>query len=135
MPKLLKILLLLMGFTNVAIGVVHFTLGIVSVPGEWDAGATVDSRERFYAAMFIGYGLLWVWAARQKPIRATTVRWLAGIFWLGAAGRLISLAVYGPPQWFQLVLAALEVALPPIYLLLATADERQAENRWSEATA
>ncbi|WP_043720594.1 DUF4345 domain-containing protein [Kutzneria sp. 744] len=135
MPKLLKVLLLLMGFTNVAIGVVHFTLGIVSVPGEWDAGATVDSRERFYAAMFIGYGLLWVWAARQKPIRAATVRWLAGIFWLGAAGRLISLAVYGPPQWFQLVLAALEAALPPIYLLLATADERQAENRWSEATA
>jgi hypothetical protein len=72
-------------------------------------------------------------AARQQPIRANTARWLAGVFWLGAAGRLISLAVYGPPQWFQIVLTALGVALPPIYLILATADERRAENRWSEA--
>jgi hypothetical protein len=133
--KLLKVLLLLMGVTNVAIGLFHLCLGVVSVPGEWDAGATVDSRERFYGAVFAGYGLLWIWAARQNPIRATVVRWLAGIFWLGAAGRLISLAVYGPPQWFQLVLASLELALPPIYLILARADERQAENRWSEAAA
>jgi hypothetical protein len=133
--KLLKVLLLLMGVTNVAIGLYHLSLGVVSVPGEWAAGATVDSRERFYGAIFAGYGLLWIWAARQHPIPANVVRWLAGVFWLGAAGRLISLAVAGPPQWFQLVLTGLELALPPIYLMLARADERQAENRWSEVAA
>ncbi len=136
MAKLLKVLLWVMGVACVAIGVFHFSLGIVSVPGEWDAGATVDSRERFYGATFAGYGLLWIWAARQDPIRANTVRWLAGVFWLGAAGRLISLAVYGPPQWFQIALTLIEVVLPPIYLWLAAADERKGavENRWSAAT-
>ncbi|WP_208646188.1 MULTISPECIES: DUF4345 family protein [Amycolatopsis] len=46
------------------------------------------------------------------------------IFWLGAAGRLVSLAVHGWPQWFQLALTAVEVALPPVFLWLAAADEK-----------
>jgi hypothetical protein len=121
---ILKWLALVMGVVCAAIGVVHFALGIDSVPGEGSAGATVDSRERFYGAIFLGYGLAWIWAARQSPIRADAVRWLAGIFFLGAAGRLLSLAVHGRPQWFQLVLTVIEIVLPPVFLWLASADEK-----------
>ncbi|MCT2582823.1 DUF4345 domain-containing protein [Actinophytocola gossypii] len=126
MATLLRVLLLVMGVACVAIGVFHFLLGIDSVPGEGSAGATVDSRERYYGAIFAGYGLAWIWVARQTPIRAAAVRWLAGIFLLGGVGRLLSLARYGPPHWFQTVLTVLELALPPVYLWLATADERRA---------
>ncbi|MEU2563251.1 DUF4345 domain-containing protein [Streptomyces longispororuber] len=124
--RVLTSLVLLMGYACVAIGAYHLVLGTASVPGEGAAGATVDSRERFYNAVFLGYGLAWLWAARQRPIPARWVRGLAGIFLLGGAGRLLSLAVHGPPQWFQLALTVLELALPPLYFWLADADERAA---------
>ncbi|MGY5138136.1 DUF4345 domain-containing protein [Streptomyces nigrescens] len=126
MAGLLKWLALAMGAACVAIGAFHFALGIDSVPGEGSAGATVDSRERFYGAVFLGYGLAWIWAARQSPVPARAVRWLAGIFLLGGLGRLLSMAVHGSPQWFQTALTVLELALPPLYFLLAAADERAA---------
>lgn len=128
MARSLRWLMLATGVVCVAIGVFHFVLGIASVPGESSgnalADATMDSRERFYAAIFLGYGLAWIWAARQSPISATVVRWLAGVFLLGAAGRILSLIVDGRPQWFQLVLTAVEVVLPPLFFLLASAGTR-----------
>ncbi|PXY28452.1 DUF4345 domain-containing protein [Prauserella muralis] len=129
MARTLKWLTLVMGIACVAIGVVHLALGIDSVPGEGSAGATVDSRERFYGAIFLGYGLAWIWAARQSPIPARAVRWLAGVFLLGAAGRMVSLLIHGQPQWFQLVLTAVEVVLPPLFFLLAAADEKATARR------
>ncbi|MEU5211693.1 DUF4345 domain-containing protein [Streptomyces sp. NPDC020742] len=129
MPRLLKWLVWAMGWACVAIGVFHFALGIDSVPGEGSAGATVDSRERYYGAIFLGYGLAWLWAGRQSPVPAKAVRGLAAVFLLGGAGRLLSLAVHGRPQWFQVVLTVLELGLPPLYFWLAGADERAAAER------
>ncbi|MFG3114732.1 DUF4345 domain-containing protein [Streptomyces sp. NPDC048197] len=124
MDRVLRWLVWAMGIACVAIGAFHLVLGIASVPGEGAAGATVDSRERFYNAVFLGYGLAWIWAARQSPVPAKAVRALAGIFLLGGIGRLLSLAVHGPPQWFQVPLTVLELVLPPVYFWLADADER-----------
>ncbi|MEU9123120.1 DUF4345 domain-containing protein [Streptomyces sp. NPDC048506] len=124
MAGLLKRLALIMGIACVAIGAYHLVLGVDSVPGEGSAGATVDSRERFYGAVFLGYGLAWIWVARQSPVPSRAVRWLAGVFLLGGVGRLLSLAVHGQPQWFQLVLTAIELVLPPVCFWLSSADER-----------
>jgi hypothetical protein len=129
MARTLKWLLVLMGISCIAIGVAHLLLGIASVPGEGAAGATVDSRERFYGAIFAGYGVAWIWAARQSPIPSVIVRWLAGIFLLGGVARLLSLAVHGRPNWFQIVLTALELVLPIPFFVLATADEQDAARR------
>lgn len=107
------------GVACVAIGVFHFLFGIASVPGEGAASATVDSRERFYNAIFVGYGLAWIWAARQRPLAVLAIRWLAGIFLLGGVGRLLSLLLRGEPHWFQLVLGLIEIALPPVYFMLS----------------
>ncbi|WP_312866302.1 DUF4345 domain-containing protein [Streptomyces boluensis] len=120
----LKGLSLLMGYACVAIGLFHVVLGVASVPGAESAGATVDSRERFYNAIFLGFGLAWIWVARQSPIPASMVRWLSAVFLLGGVGRLFSIAVHGMPHWWQLPLTALELVLPPVYFWLATADER-----------
>ncbi|RSS88888.1 DUF4345 domain-containing protein [Streptomyces sp. WAC05950] len=65
-----------------------------------------------------------MWAARQSPIPAGVVRWLAAVLLLGAAGRLLSLAVHGWPHGFQVGLLVVELVLPPLYFLLAGADER-----------
>ncbi|MEU2790030.1 DUF4345 domain-containing protein [Streptomyces sp. NPDC007100] len=125
MAGLLKWLVLTMGGVCAAIGVVHLALGVDSVPGEGAAGATVDSRERFYGAIFLGYGLAWIWAARQSPIPATAVRWLAFVLLLGGIGRLLSMAVHGRPHWFQVALTVTEFVLPPVYFWLSGAAEKE----------
>ncbi|GHF72976.1 hypothetical protein GCM10010218_62720 [Streptomyces mashuensis] len=127
MARLLGWLSLAMGVASIAIGAAHLVAGIASVPGEGSAGATVDSRERFYGAVFLGYGVAWVYAARQSPVRVVVVRWLAGIFLLGGLGRLLSLVVHGRPHWFQLVLTAVELGLPPLYMWLAGREGKTAE--------
>lgn len=124
MARTLRVLVLMMGISCVAIGLGHVLLGNASIPGAGDAGTTIDSLGRFFGAVFAGYGLAWLWVARQRPIPATAVRWLAGVLLLGGAGRLLSLARHGWPHWFQVVLTVIELALPPVYLWLADAEER-----------
>jgi len=127
--RVMRGMVLLTGIACVGIGLAHLALGIASVPGEGASGATVDSRERFYGAIFFGYGLAWVWAARQVPVPARVVRWLAGILLLGGVGRLVSLAVYGAPHGFQLVLTAIELLLPPVLWLMAGLGEKHGQHR------
>jgi Domain of unknown function (DUF4345) len=126
MSTLLEKLSLTTGAACTGIGLFHLLGGTSSVPGERGAGATVDSRERFYGAIFGGYGLAWLRAGRQSPTDPTEVRWLAGIFLLGGAGRLLSLARTGRPHWFQDVLTGVELALPPVFFWLADRSDAHA---------
>ncbi|MFI6346324.1 DUF4345 domain-containing protein [Streptomyces sp. NPDC050560] len=112
------------GVSCTAIGVCHAAYGVRSVPGAVDANTTVDSRERFYGAMFAAYGLAWIAAARRSPVPAPAVRALAGAMALGGVGRAVSLADRGGPHWFQNVLTAVEFAVPAAFLALAGSDER-----------
>lgn len=120
----LKSLAAATGASSIAIGCYHFALGTASVPGATDANATVDSRERFYSAVFAGYGIAWIQATRKSPIRAGDVRLLAGIMLAGGFGRLISLVRNGRPHWFQDVLTATEFAVPLALFGLADAQEK-----------
>nr|WSW47893.1 DUF4345 domain-containing protein [Streptomyces sp. NBC_01001] len=124
MARALRVLTQLMGWSCVAIGLLHVALGNAAIPGAGSAGATVDSWGRFMGAAFVGYGLAWLWAARQRPIPAAAVRWLAGVLLLGGVGRVLSLAVHGWPQWFQIALTAIELGMPPVFFWLADSEER-----------
>ncbi|MEV7596341.1 DUF4345 domain-containing protein [Kitasatospora sp. NPDC089797] len=126
MAKVLRVLAWTMGVACVAIGLEHLLAGAAALPGTADPGPTVDSFARFMGAVFAGYGAAWIWAVRQTPVPAWAVRWLAGILLLGGLARVLGLAVDGRPHWFQLVLMAVELGLPPVYFGLAGADERAA---------
>ncbi|MFE9119951.1 DUF4345 domain-containing protein [Streptomyces sp. NPDC007172] len=124
MARLLKWLSWAMGVADMAIGALHLTVGMGAVPGAGSPGPTVDSLMRFFGAIFLGYGLAWIWVARQSPIPSRAVRALAAVFFLGGAARLLSWAALGRPDSFQIVLMGIELALPPLYFWLAGADER-----------
>lgn len=121
----LKWMSLIVGYACVAIGLAHLAIGEAAVPDMGPAAATPDSQSRFFGAVFVGYGLAWIWAVRGPVIDTRAVRRLAGIFLLGALGRFLSLAVYGWPHPFILVLTALEVLLPPLYIRLAILEDRR----------
>ncbi|MBB4779464.1 DUF4345 domain-containing protein [Streptomyces rapamycinicus] len=135
MARTLRLLTQLMGWACVTIGLYHVALGNAAIPGAGSAGTTVDSWGRFMGAGFVGYGLAWLWAARQRPIPARAVRWLAGVFLLGGMGRLLSLAMHGWPQWFQSALAVIELGLPPVLFWLADAEERTPRSHVGAAPA
>lgn len=98
MAGLLKWLSWIMGVACVAIGAVHIVSGMDSVPGG-SAGPTVDSLVRFFAAIFLSYGLAWIWVARQTPIPSKAVRALAGMLFLGGAQQDSLVDRGRPPQW------------------------------------
>ena len=112
------------GVACMAIGLAHAAFGIASVPGEALAGATVDSRERFYGVVFLGYGAAWFVAARTVPVPLSAVRWLAAVLLGGGVARLLSVAVHGWPHWFQTVLTVVELVVPPVFLGLCAAVGR-----------
>ncbi|WP_369356878.1 DUF4345 domain-containing protein [Streptomyces sp. cg2] len=124
MARTLRVLAWVMGIACVAIGLFHVVAGMSAIPGAGDSDATVDSFGRFMGAIFAGYGLAWLWAARRMPIPAVAVRLLTGVFLLGGLSRVLSIAVAGWPDGFQVVLMAIELGLPPVYFWLADADER-----------
>ncbi|MEV6204556.1 DUF4345 domain-containing protein [Streptomyces sp. NPDC051771] len=134
MVTALRTLTRLMGWSCVAIGLYHVLLGNAALPGATSAGATVDSWGRFMGAAFVGYGLAWLWTARERPVPAQAVRLLAAVFLLGGVGRLLSVAVHGRPHGFQIALTVIELALPPVFFWLATADERAREGTAEGAT-
>lgn len=124
MSDLKRLLALGLGVACAAIGLGHFILGIASVPGETLSGPTVDSRERYYAALFAAYGAAWVWAARTSPPTWRLMRWLALTMLVGGLGRVISLLQHGPPQWFQMVLGVIELVLPLLFLFPVRSELR-----------
>ncbi len=126
MARTLRVLAMVMGVSCALIGLYHFGLGQASVPGAGASTATIDSRERFYSAIFFGFGLAWIWAARRTPISSTAIRMLSAVFLLGGVGRLISLAALGSPHWLQIAEMVVEVLLPPVFFLLSAADEKAA---------
>jgi hypothetical protein len=117
MPAWLSRLGLATGVACAAIGVLHVVTGAWSVPGEGGLGATVDNRERFYGAVFLGYGLAWIWAVRSLPRPRPVLRALALVLLLGGLARLLSVAVHGQPHWFQSVLTVVELLLPLAFLV------------------
>ena len=122
--KALRVLVVTMRYACVAIGLFHVLLGNAAIPGERSAGPTIDSLGRFFGAIFAGYGLAWLWAARRSPIPAAAVRWPAGVFLLGAFGRLLSLATHGWPHAFQVAPGFIELVLSPVFLWPADAEEK-----------
>lgn len=79
--------------------------------------AEMDSELRFYAALWGAYGILLILAARNLPARLHWVPGLAGVFFAGGIGRVISLAVVGAPHPFLIILMILELASPLLLLL------------------
>jgi hypothetical protein len=53
------------GLVCVAIGLAHVALGPAVVPGSIKMNAALDSDDRFYAALFVGFGLALIWPSRE----------------------------------------------------------------------
>jgi hypothetical protein len=114
MRVLLSQFLFLFGAVCVAIALTHILIGPSSIPGGVVTNAVMDSEDRFYASLFLGYGLAIIWCARNLGSRERPLAALLAVLFLGGIARIISLVAVGSPGPIFLTLGALELLLPPL---------------------
>jgi hypothetical protein len=112
----LKSFVLLFGAVCMVIALVHIGYGPASIPGSVPVNATMDSEDRFYATLFLGFGAANIWCAQDLGTRTETFRALMLVFFIGGIARLISALQVGLPSPLFVFLGSLELAIPPIVL-------------------
>jgi hypothetical protein len=113
-PKVLQGLVTLFGIVCILIALAHIVVGPASIPGGGEVNTTTDSEERFYAAMFLGFGVALIWCSRDLRGRARAFDALILFFFIGGVARVISVFQFGYPHPFFTFLGGLELVLPPL---------------------
>jgi len=116
MRATLKGFVMLFGAVCMAIALVHIGYGPASIPGGVPVNATMDSEDRFYATLFLGFGAANIWCAEDMGPRTSVFRALMLVFFIGGIARLISAMQVGLPSPLFVFLGSLELAIPPIVL-------------------
>jgi hypothetical protein len=129
MRSVLQAILIVGGVAAVLIALGHIVLGTAFIPGAGSVSATMDSEDRFYAAIFLGFGLTLLWCAGSIERRAQVIRFLLALFFLGGCARVISIILVGPPHPFFQAMTALELLVPPAVWLLLSMTERRASHQ------
>lgn len=111
---LLRLFLTVFGMVCVGIALAHIVFGPGAIPGSVPVNATMDSEDRFYATLFLGFGVAHVWAARDLAHRGGVILALQAVFFAGGLARIVSLIAVGSPGPLFLFLGGLELAIPPL---------------------
>lgn len=115
MRRALEILILIFGVVCILIACLHIAIGPSSIPGSVPVNATMDSEDRFYAALFLGFGAALIWCSRDLGAREGVFGALLLTFFLGGIARIISVLAVGWPSPLFIFLGSLELILPPLF--------------------
>lgn len=114
MQVTLRVLIAIFGLVCMGIAFTHIAIGPSAIPGSIPVNATMDSEDRFYATLFLGFGVAMFWCSQQLKERGGVFKALLLVFFLGGVARIISAAQVGLPNEFFQILWAMELILPPI---------------------
>jgi len=114
MQTTLKYLTTILGITCIGIALTHIAIGPSAIPGSVPVNATMDSEDRFYATLFLGFGAALVWCSQNLRERGGVFKALLLVFFLGGIARVISAMQVGMPNELFQMLWALELILPPV---------------------
>jgi len=118
MRKAFQVFLGLFGAIDIGIAMLHLAIGPRSIPGSLPGNATMDSEDRFYATLFLAYGVALLWCIKDVEKKGQLVNFLAVTFLVGGLARLISMAAVGLPDPFFIAMTGLELVLPVAMLLV-----------------
>lgn len=114
MRSLLAGFVALFGAVCCAIALAHIALGPAAIPGSVPVNATMDSEDRFYATLFLGFGAALIWTSRDLVRRAGVLDALLLVFFAGGVARIVSWLAVGPPSPLFVFLGSLKLLLPPL---------------------
>jgi len=103
------------------VGLLHLTLGLqadlllgANIPTSVLADPVLDSQNRFYGVAFTLYGFLLYLCGTNLEKYQTVLRTMLIVFFVAGCSRIVSIAFYGLPSIYILVLLASELILPPM---------------------
>ena len=105
---------MVIGAISIAIALAHIAFGPAVIPGGDFSNATMDSEDRFYAAMFLGWGAAMIYCSANLRVHGNFFGALLSIFFLGGVARVISVLIVGLPNALFIFLGLLELILPPL---------------------
>lgn len=83
------------------------------------ASPNADNELRFYAVLWIAFGIIAIRAARAFPQLLNVARLLLALFFAGGAGRALSMTTIGAPHPLFVLLMWIELLASPALLLLS----------------
>lgn len=103
-----------LGTIAVVFGLQTVAIGADSILGAGQVSPNLDNELRFYAAWYVGAGLLLLRAVHRVETQAATIRGVAAILLLAAFGRVLSMVMVGMPHPGQIALMAAEFTIPVV---------------------
>lgn len=119
MRRAFQAFLVLFGIIVIGISLAHFAVGPDAIVGGTDVNPTSDGEDRFYAGLFLCYGVALLWCARDAQDKRVYVNLLATVLFVGGIGRLLVVVLVGTPHPFYLAMLAVELVLPVLMVLAA----------------
>lgn len=114
MQKLLSWFVPIFGCVCGAIALAHIVIGPAAIFGSVSVNATMDSEDRFFGALFLGFGAGLVWCSKNLVDRSPIFGALLLTFFLGGISRVISALLVGLPNPLFVTLTFVELILPPV---------------------
>ncbi len=112
---MLKCLVVAFGVVCCLIALAHIAIGPASIPRSVPVNATMDNEDRFYATLFLGFGLAVAWCGQNLETRGRVFYALLGVFFVGGIARIISIVMVGWPNLLFVCLTVVELLLPPAF--------------------
>ena len=112
--RALQVFFVVFGVVDIVIALLHIGLGPSAIPGSVPVNATMDSEDRFYATLFLAYGVAILWCVKDIERKSTVVYCLLATFFVGGLARLVSIAAVGLPNTFFVAMTTLELLIPPL---------------------
>ncbi len=119
MRQAFQALLALFGVIVIGISLAHFAVGPRAIIGGTAVNPTMAGEDRFFAGLFLCSGIALLWCAADVQHKRVYVNLLAAAFFVGGLGRLLAVVLDGTPHPFYLAMLVLELALPPLMVIVA----------------
>jgi hypothetical protein len=111
--------LALFGVIVIGISLAHMAIGPRAIIGSVAVNPTMAGEDRFFAGLFLCSGIALLWCARDVQRKRVYINLLAAAFFVGGLGRLLAVAIDGAPHPFYVAMLVIELALPPLMVVVA----------------
>jgi hypothetical protein len=119
MRRAFQAFLALFGLIVIGISLAHFAIGPRAIIGSVALNPTMAGEDRFFAGLLLCYGIALMWCARDVQHKRSYIDVLAAAFFVGGIGRFLAIVLDGPPHPFYIAMLVLELALPPLMVVMA----------------
>ncbi len=126
MRRAFQAFLALFGVIVIAISLAHMAIGPRAIIGGTAVNPTMAGEDRFFAGLLLSYGIALLWCARDVQRKRGYVNVVAAVFFVGGIGRLLAVLLDGAPNPFYVAMLVLELAVPPLMVVVAKRVAEQA---------